>query len=369
MLVLHHRHHRPLSYHRHHRPLYSTQLPPPSTPPPSVGDIANAQGPFAGVLNETNSTIRSNSAPAHAVDVEVTNFALQTVLHAPSPTGTDWSQGVIFRHDATNEDFYALLLNSNGQWNHFVRRNGLGRRVGSAFSSNIKITAGARNKLEIIANGPEGWLFVNNHFVTYLDLSAITHSGDIVVALNFFQDEGTPGQSMEFSHTYISPISEVFSQREGTINNDDPEAVGTYPTNTDLAVGVVDLNFVNPSSATWEYGISFRKNETDNSFFVFLLNSLGKWEFTQRQNAQHSVLDKGGARYFKTAPNQTNRVSIVFAEKAASVWVNGGYVTALSFHSLSGTENKVALTTAYYTNSQPTGVGVNFRDLYIYRAR
>ena len=64
------------------------------------------------------------------------------------------------------------------------------------------------NSLRVIALGDEGWLFINDAYVSELDLSALSMPGHIFAFNNYFKDTGIAGKSTEFSGFVVWSVGE-----------------------------------------------------------------------------------------------------------------------------------------------------------------
>ncbi len=101
------------------------------------------------------------------------NFVAEIKFLNPYATSTGkWGYGLIFRSEGGNKQF-RLHLNSEKEW--FVTLNtgsGDGKTLANGKVTNLDTSENGSNQIRLIADEERGWLFINDSFVTELDLSA-----------------------------------------------------------------------------------------------------------------------------------------------------------------------------------------------------
>lgn len=131
--------------------------------------------------------------------VTVSNFAVEATFQTPYNRllGT-WDAGFMFR-DTGVDDQYRLAIESTGFWS-------LGNRTGDDFElldegelDNINIADGSENTLLLYVQGAEGYVFLNDEFITELDLSARTAAGDIAVAIGLYEGNEVEGEETGYT--------------------------------------------------------------------------------------------------------------------------------------------------------------------------
>lgn len=131
--------------------------------------------------------------------VNVSNFAAVVTFRTPYNRllGT-WDAGFMFR-DTGVDDQYRLAIESTGFWS-------LGNRTGDDFElldegelNNLNLAAGSENTLLLYVQGTEGYVFVNDEFITALDLSARTAAGDIAVAVGLYEGNEVEGEETGYT--------------------------------------------------------------------------------------------------------------------------------------------------------------------------
>jgi serine/threonine protein kinase len=138
-------------------------------------------GPENGNLfHQVDDLVKGNRA-----GVDVRNFVVEVRFDTPYPTTrSHWDAGLVFREVAANDQF-RLVIESTGQWNLWDWRGSEGEVIDEGWLSNLEVSANSANRLKLIARDNQGFLFLNDNFVTELDLSRRTNAGDIGVATGF----------------------------------------------------------------------------------------------------------------------------------------------------------------------------------------
>ena len=111
-----------------------------------------------------------------------------------------WDYSIGFRSDPDRSNvFHSVLLSNMGMWEH-VRRDGGGeasdeRRDGHA---SLRLGAGGRNTLLILAAGGAGALYVNGAFVAELDLNEGPANGEIWVGTGSYMGNQREGSATRY---------------------------------------------------------------------------------------------------------------------------------------------------------------------------
>lgn len=142
-------------------------------------------GPIEGELE-----LQPDSLAFANADVDVSDFILQVEFINPySATEGIWDYGVVFRFGEADEH-YRLILVSTGEW---YLSPGPNEPIASGVVEDIRTGGGQRNSITLVVMGDKGYLGVNGDFVSALDLSDISQSGDIAVGSSFFQGSFVEG--------------------------------------------------------------------------------------------------------------------------------------------------------------------------------
>ena len=175
---------------------YSSAFPmqPGQTVPNSQQNVAssNTYGPSNGSLEYGYETGWYLDSRTNFVD-----FVADVVLTIPRHIVADrWVAG--FRIRTSYYASYEVLIDNNGYWFHVIQNGNAFDLIVNGYSQAIKASAGANNHMRVVARGRIGWLYINDTFVTELDLSRVTTPGSILVVSN--AEPGTfPTQFSQFS--------------------------------------------------------------------------------------------------------------------------------------------------------------------------
>ncbi|MCZ7674265.1 MAG: hypothetical protein M5U34_47610 [Chloroflexi bacterium] len=125
-------------------------------------------GPSNGTLwHEENNLVKEVSA-----GVSLKNFIVWTKFTNPySPDINSWDYGFVFRDDDSNKQF-RLIIRSDQTWTLIQRKGDSSEFIASGSIPDLQVSANQRNKIKLIGHDNQGWLFVNDDFITELDLSS-----------------------------------------------------------------------------------------------------------------------------------------------------------------------------------------------------
>ncbi len=151
-------------------------------------EIKKRYGPAEGVLLREPDFVSK-----HKSGVRTRDFVTEVVFI--NPQGRNWDYGFIARNPVSSR-LEVIGVTGDEQWFHYTRKvgdadytdvaSGNLRSAGLTFSS-------AQNHLLLIAVGESGWLFLNDRFVTKLDLGHNQEVGYLSVMGDFYYNhQGNP---------------------------------------------------------------------------------------------------------------------------------------------------------------------------------
>ena len=158
----------------------------------TVSSFAHVFGPLGGSLfHDADELIESESA-----GVDLRNFAVESVFFNPYPaTEGSWDYGFLFHDSGGNENF-RLSVGSGGGWTLY---DGVAEDpVNQGELSNLDVSEFGSNRLVLFAYGDQGYFYLNGVFISDLDLSARTNSGDISVATGTFTGDEIEGAVTDY---------------------------------------------------------------------------------------------------------------------------------------------------------------------------
>lgn len=152
---------------------------------PLDGEMVQAEGSIAGY--------RSGVRTGKDVVAEARFFN-------PYPTseGT-WSYGFLLWNRDFNV-FDTVFVRSNRNWYHYTSTGSSEDRVelASGYWGDTDTEARGSNRLLVMVSGEEGWLFVNDTFVTGLDFGGADKEGPVNPMSGYFTDDEHPGAVIPF---------------------------------------------------------------------------------------------------------------------------------------------------------------------------
>ena len=164
----------------------------------TVNPLPQAYGPTDG-----NLVLQPGFISTHSSGLSLINLIVEARFNNPSPQSESWSYGFEIRNRGPNT-FDAIFVRHRGQhqtasWEHYTRSGSIdsNRKLASGV---VSLNAGLRdsNKLRLIVSEDRGWLFVNDQFVTELNLGAYTEPGDVQAFSGFFTDDEILGVVIRF---------------------------------------------------------------------------------------------------------------------------------------------------------------------------
>ena len=122
-----------------------------------------------------------------------------------------WSSGFMFRHRRTDSapTFHIIVITERGYFYHYLRTTGDGesdQRLAVRQLDEIDTAYPGSNHIRIIADGKEGKLYVNGHYIADLQLQGLMEEGSVYAVGTYFSGHGVSGYSTRFEDFTIWPI-------------------------------------------------------------------------------------------------------------------------------------------------------------------
>ena len=348
------------------------------TPAATVGAIATQTpgyvfGPVSGSIDHDPN---DGFIDVHRSNISLSDGIIEAHFFNPYSTQTGtWSNGFLFRSGEFNT-FHIIVITSNGAWYHYLRTGDVDTEqdLAAEFSTHINTTVRGSNHIRIIANGAEGWLFINDAYVANLDLSGLTGAGSVSAVGSYFQGHGITGKSTRFEHFTIRRLSRVYGPRDGNIKHDpDDGRIDTHRPRTSLLDGIIEARFHNPYASwqgNWSNGFLVRHSGL-NEFHGIVIQEDGRWhhhlrtgdaDITQRLAEQYSL-------QISTASSSSNHIRVIALGEEGWLFINGEFMERLD---LSGWTEKgeVLAMTGYFAGDGIDGSGYStrFENLIIWSA-
>ena len=148
--------------------------------------------------------------------IDLENFAIEINSINPYDSSvSDWDYGIIFRD--TSENDYRLVLYS---WQYWVLYDSSWESIQEG-SVSLNLGEGNSNEMKFIADNDVGYLFINDLFVSSLDLSELLASGNIGIGTGFNAGNEVDGYSTSFENVtiYSNQTNEGNSSVDGEDSN------------------------------------------------------------------------------------------------------------------------------------------------------
>lgn len=159
--------------------------------------VENASGEL--LHDAANGRIEFYDASVAAAD-----FLTEVRLYNPYDANVgDWTYGLLFR--AVSGTHYRLVLTSNGEW-RLILQVDEGTVLQSGQIPEFDTSDGGSNRIRLEAEGAHGAFYVNDLFVSNLDLSANLSQGTIAVGTGFYPDTEIAGEVTRFEDLRIQQI-------------------------------------------------------------------------------------------------------------------------------------------------------------------
>ena len=273
------------------RPTATPTPRPTSTPrPTATPQIRREFGPHNGELrhNPTNSRFESRYAGVSIADMVVES----TFTNPYSSASNDWTYGFLFRLERPGH-FFRVIVGSRGDWNLKSRTEAITSydSIDSGTLGKFNTNAGGSNHLRIVAIETRGWFFVNDEFVSTLDLSAINGAGDVAAVTGVYKDDEQSGAVTRYEGFQGRELTKQYGPARGQLQNR-LDGVSTHVSGVWTRDLVTEAEFTNPLGSNWDYGFIIR-SPVPNRLDLIGINGSGQWF--------HFARDVGDDRYTDAA--------------------------------------------------------------------
>jgi len=162
-------------------------------------------GPESGSLEHAEDSFVSTH---RANDVYAKDFIVEVTFYNPYAISTgSWDYGVLLRSTGGNDQF-RLVIESNQQWSFFNRDDDDTDWISAGELSNLNIDAGGSNWVKVICVGDIGYFYINNVYITTLDLSLRDLSGDVLIATGLMNGNEIDGEETKYSDFKVRSLDD-----------------------------------------------------------------------------------------------------------------------------------------------------------------
>ena len=349
----------------------------PLTPMPAPGVVStqtpgNVFGPVSGSIDHDPN---DGFIDDYDTDVRMTDGIIEATFFNPYSTQVgDWSSGFLFRSGRSNT-FHVVVVSSNGAWYHYLRTGDVNTEqdLAAEFSNQIDTTRYGNNHIRIIANGSEGWLFINGELAGELDLSGLTGLGGVSAIGSYFRGHGISGESTRFEDFTIRRLSIAFGPRDGNIEHKihNTGFIDTFDSRVSLSDGVVEATFINPyasSQGDWSNGFIIR-DSGDGEFHAIVVEEGGYWNHRLRSGGANASQELALAYsdLISIISNGSNHIRIIALGNEGWLFINGVYIDKLDLSRWTESGQFSAVTN-YFSGDGIAGYSTRFENFTIWSA-
>ena len=270
-------------------------------------------GPFNGELSHdaTDGKIKTRYANSF-----MSNMVVEATFTNPySSSYNSWDYGFILR-DNHNAPFIHIVVSSYNTWTVESGSDPPYKKVSRGTLNNLLTGAEEQNHLRIVAIDDRGWLFVNNQFISSLDLSDVTSGGDIAVITGAFTGDEIDGKVTRFENFTGSRLDNLYGPADGRLEKE-PGFVTRHDSGARTRDLIIEAEFINPEDENWDYGFIIR-NSTSSRLEVigiqlwhrgFSPNGSGRWFHKTRviDDDQDTTISEGPNPALRGAFNRVTR--------------------------------------------------------------
>ena len=329
--------------------LKTAQAAPPSTPTRRPGPTRSfgggyGYGPSSGELwhDPTDGLIKTQFANVFLSDMIVS----ATFVNPYSAASNDWDYGFIFRKTGTGPTvrFLQVLVTSRKEWELSSRSAGgsRDRKIAEGTLNKLDTSAGGRNNVRVTVFGGRALFFVNGEFISMLDLSSLTDSGDVAAITGSYAGGEVAGAVTRYQDFQVHPLKRAYGPVNGRLQGEQ-NFIASHDSGVWAQNLVTEATFVSPRGRNWDYGFSFR-NPSSRRLEVVGVEGSGDWfhKTRARNEDRYRMKAEGSLRDLGVALGNRNHLVLSAFEDVGSFIVNGRLVATLDLsHNLEFGESSV----------------------------
>ncbi len=272
-----------------------------ATPTPQ----ASGQHDFGPTSGELRHDPAAGFIKTEYADVSIADMVVEATFVNPySAASNSWDYGFFLR-DRRGEPFAQVVVDSYGGWALMDGADAPYNQVGGGTLNRFNTSAGGRNHLRVVAIRERGWLFVNDEFVSTLDLSAVTRAGDVALITGAYEGNEQAGAVTRYEGFRGSRLSKQYGPADGQFQKE-PGKIAEHGSGVGTRDLVAEAEFINPRGSDWDYGFIVR-NPVFNRLDVIGVTYDGWWF--------HYTHDVGDEGYTTVAEGWLYEAGVVFQSR------------------------------------------------------
>lgn len=226
---------------------------PGGTLPTVASGSGEASPPKAGriVHNPDKTTIKT-----HHAGVTVKDAIISATFKNPySAQSAQWDYGVYIRDNwrTGSGTFMYLVVTSEGKWllKWRDRARKITQTIQQSTVDNLNTGPGEENTLWVAALGNRGMFFINDKFVSMLDLSAASQAGDVAVITGVFSGNEQIGAATHYREFRVLPLERTHGTKSQYV---DPVRTpgGNHQTEVVARDLVTEARFITDPNSRWQ---------------------------------------------------------------------------------------------------------------------
>ena len=168
---------------------------------------------FGPVDGEVEHNPDGNSIDTYRTDARIRDGIIEAYFHNPYPTSAgQWSSGFMFRYRRSDggPKFHIIVITERGYFYHYLRTTGDGdadQRLAVRHLDEIDTAYPGANHVRILADGKDGKLYINGHYIADLQLQGLMDEGSVHAVGSYFRGHGVAGHSTRFEDFTIWPLT------------------------------------------------------------------------------------------------------------------------------------------------------------------
>ncbi|HRQ39072.1 MAG TPA: protein kinase [Chloroflexota bacterium] len=302
--------------------------------------------------------------------ISAADFVLNVHFLNPYPTQAgSWDFGVTFRQEEPDEEL-RLVVRSDGLWNLNNRSQDGDEFVQDGNVSGIlDLRPNEANQLTLIAIGDSGVFFLNEEFITTLDLSARQDEGEIALGTGFYTTNERRGATTQYEDFAIWPMEPAYGPANGELEHALDDLIKLDESGVRLRNLLTAATFENPFAAAtndFDFGFSFR-DDNDGTKYWLVIASEGEWELVGRFGDADSdtTLQSGNIRNLNLGDGESNDLALIVWGETGYFFVNGEFIEQLDLFDIT-TAGDVEVFTAFYFDHEIEDESTDYEEFTVW---
>jgi len=306
--------------------------------------------------------------PFESTNTNFLNSIIEATIIPPhNDNNRNWSSGFLIRRK-NNSQLHSIGINSEGYWFHYIRNQNTNPEdiTAGEYTSAIKLGLGDNNKLKIVSIDEKGWLFINDQYITTLDLSLWIGNGDIQPIGSWFKGDEYDGEKTIFKNFSIKSLEIAYKNENGIIQELGNRMIDTFNSDIIIDNSIIETTFFinNKNDTQWSPGVFIRNSQVSGTHSV-VISSNGNWShFIWTPTNSWVLLESDFSEKINIIGDKENNVLIMVFDKVAWLFINNSYIEKLDFSSLIE-EGEIQIFNNFFSEDENFNNITNFKNFSI----